>query len=146
MPARRGSLPLEPLREAVAKKVEARSLRQVAREVGMSPTGLQKFLAGATPYSATRRKLERWYVRETAGYGGDLTVGSALAALRVLVQDLPPRDQPGALTELVSLLEKVYRIQERAAPPWLRELRSLIEREAGGAGTEPEDSPGRRGA
>ena len=42
---------LERLRETVALRVQATSLRTVARQVGMSPTGLEKFLAGETPYS-----------------------------------------------------------------------------------------------
>lgn len=129
MPAPRGALSLERVREAVAESVEARSLRQVARDVGMSPTGLQKFLAGARPYSATRRKLERWYVRESARYGGELSVGSALAALRVLAQDLPAHKQPRVLGEMVGLLEEAHRAAGRTPPPWLHELRELLEGE-----------------
>ena len=34
------------LREAAQARVENTSLRSVAREIGMSPTGLKKFLQG----------------------------------------------------------------------------------------------------
>lgn len=34
----------------------------VAREIGMSPTGLKKFLLGTAPYSPTLRRLRRWYL------------------------------------------------------------------------------------
>lgn len=37
------------------------SLRELSRRIGMSVGGLQKFAGGAMPYSATRRKLVRWY-------------------------------------------------------------------------------------
>ncbi|MBI4545050.1 MAG: hypothetical protein HY703_07645 [Gemmatimonadetes bacterium] len=129
MPAAREETPLERLRLAVAARVEARSLRQVARDVGMSPTGLQKFLAGSRPYSATRRKLERWYVRESAHYGGELGAGSALAALRVLVQDWPARRQAGVIAKLLDALEQAHGEERRSAPPWLLEVRELLRRE-----------------
>jgi hypothetical protein len=40
---------------------EVRSLRQLAREVGMSPTGLTEFLDGTEPYWKTIDKVVRWY-------------------------------------------------------------------------------------
>lgn len=81
----RGDLPLERMREVLARRVEATSLRHVAREVGMSPTGVQKVLDGADSYSRTRRKLERWYVRESVRYGGGVNAAAVIAALRVTV-------------------------------------------------------------
>lgn len=94
----------------------------------MSPSGLQKFLSGSNPYSATRRKLERWYVRESAGYGGALGVGSAHAALRVLLQDLPPERRSAAASSVLDALESAY-AAAGDAPDWLAELRRLIARE-----------------
>lgn len=128
MPASRGRLPLERLREAVAGGVESRSLRQVARDVGMSPSGLQKFLDGATPYSGTRRKLEQWYVRESAvQYGAELGAGTALAALRVLTQNLPTPSEREALEEIVAALEQAHRAAGRPVPGWLREIKENLE-------------------
>jgi transcriptional regulator with XRE-family HTH domain len=49
------------LRNAAALEVEATSLRSVAREIGMSPTGLKKFLNGTMPYAPTLRRLRRWH-------------------------------------------------------------------------------------
>lgn len=51
------------LQRVVALRVEAKSLRGVAREIGMSPTGLKRFLQGTTPYSPTLRRLRRWYLQ-----------------------------------------------------------------------------------
>lgn len=128
---RPGAPSLERLREAVAGRVDARSLRQVAREVGMSASGLQKFLTGSRPYSATRRKLERWYVRESAEYGGDLGAGSAHAALRVLVQDLPPRRRAVVIASILERIEAAFAEARAERPAWIEEVRRLVEREGG---------------
>lgn len=121
--------PLDRMREALATRVEATSLRSVAREVGMSPTGLQKVLGGADSYSRTRRKLERWYVREASRYGGGLDAAAVSAALRVAVQDLPPDRRSETLDRLVSDLESAYTAGARPAPPWLAEVRKTLARE-----------------
>ena len=44
MPVGEGRVSITTLKRAVAGGVSATSLRQVARDVGMSPTGLRKFL------------------------------------------------------------------------------------------------------
>lgn len=46
------------IRAAVADRVEKTTLRKVAREIGMTPSGLTKFIGGAVPYRRTLRKLE----------------------------------------------------------------------------------------
>jgi hypothetical protein len=50
------------IRNSVQRAVQESSLRRVARQIPMSPMGLQHFLNGASPYLATARKLRRWYV------------------------------------------------------------------------------------
>lgn len=51
------------LRDAASACVESTSLRQAAREIGMSPTGLGNFISGTEPYLTTVRKLRDWYER-----------------------------------------------------------------------------------
>lgn len=131
MPARGDRASLDQLREAVAEGVAESSLRQVARAVGMSPTGLQKFLHGATPYTATRRKLEHWYVREPQRYGGELGAGSALAAMRVLVAAVPAGQRRRVTVDVVRLLEGAYRAAGKPVPAWLRDVSAEVRREAG---------------
>jgi hypothetical protein len=48
-----------------------RSLRHLAPEVGMSPTGLSQFIAGTwtRPYWKTMYKLGEWYKAEVARSG-----------------------------------------------------------------------------
>lgn len=41
---------LERMREALRISIERSTLRAVAVQVGMSPTGLQKFVSGSNPY------------------------------------------------------------------------------------------------
>lgn len=111
--------------------MQATSLRNVSGMVGMSPTGLQKFLDGAHPYSATRRKLERWYLlhgpgRLQAGLQGD----SALSILRVLVQDLSPARHRPTMEMLLDSLEEAYRTARLPRPAWLGDLASEMHRES----------------
>lgn len=126
MSASRAGPPPDRMREALAARVEATSLRHVAREVGMSPTGLQKVLGGADSYSRTRRKLERWYVREAARYGGGLDAAAVSAALRVAVQDLTPARRGETLDRLLAELEAGYTGDGRPPPPWLAEVRRSL--------------------
>jgi len=65
---------IETVRAAVSEELDFRSLRQVARAVGMSPTGLQNFrVAEAMPHAPTMAKLWRWY--ETQHRAGSPVAG-----------------------------------------------------------------------
>lgn len=107
------------IRDAVAESVSSTSLRQVAREVGMAPSGLRKFLDGSRPYTATRRKLHRWYVRE--GHT-DTTPFAARSALDVVVADLPPRHRADALRGMLESLRERYGRAKEPVPEWLAQL------------------------
>lgn len=120
------SATIKHLRETAAARVENTSLRSVAREIGMSPTGLKKFLLGTAPYSPTLRRLRNWYVQYAAVQGGAVELEDAWAALSVLVHDLPPepkRDAAGCLLECVG---RGYDRAGRARPGWLGELRGRM--------------------
>lgn len=126
MPMRSGSIPTDRLREAINARLATTSLRGLARDVGMSPSGLQKFLDGAAPYFPTQQKLERWFVRETAACRVDRSLESWLAALMLLVGDLPPARRGPAALELLDRLEAAYRSSPSPPPPWLGELRRAV--------------------
>jgi hypothetical protein len=51
----------EEIRTCLAAAVEMSSLRTVARQVGVSPSGLQKTIDGAAPYRRTLRKYCGWW-------------------------------------------------------------------------------------
>lgn len=85
------------LREAVRARVEAASQRQVAQEVGISPTGLRGFLAGAEPYGPNLQKLQAWYAWSTEGV-------ELQAIVQRTVQALPEEQRKPAVTELRRLV------------------------------------------
>jgi hypothetical protein len=110
------------LREAVTIRVQATSLRSVARQVGMSPSGLDKFLMGGVPYQKSRRKLFDWLHRERNNLGADLTADGIAAALGSLVRDLPPERRERALDALLETLRGLYDAHTDRAPGWLGEI------------------------
>lgn len=113
---------IDRLREAVTIRVQATSLRSVARQVGMSPSGLDKFLTGGMPYQKSRRKLFDWLSRERGNLGAEHTVDGVAAALASLVRDLPPDRRERALHALLDTLRGLYDTHIDHAPPWLAEL------------------------
>ncbi len=117
------------LRQALRAEVGARPFRLVSRQVGISPAGLQRFVDGARPYSAVRRKLERWYLLHGPGrQQGALTGDSALTILRVLVQDVSPARHRETVDALVKSLGDAYHTAHLPEPGWLGELRSELAR------------------
>ncbi|HEX5869212.1 MAG TPA: hypothetical protein VFY65_02285 [Longimicrobium sp.] len=119
------------LRETAAARVENTSLRSVAREIGMSPTGLKKFLQGTAPYSPTLRRLRSWYVQYAAVQSGNVGLEDATAALNVLVHDLAPdprKDTAGCLLECVG---RGYDQSGKARPAWMTELQTRFAETSG---------------
>ena len=114
---------LDRMRETVAIRVQSTSLRSVARQVGMSPSGLEKFLGGGTPYVRGRQKLQDWWERDGSKPRSDLTAASVETAIGSLVRDLPPAERPGAIRLLIDTLRAMYDDAPGAAPPaWLADL------------------------
>jgi hypothetical protein len=111
------------LRRAVRQAVEATSLRGVARELAMSPSGLQKFYEGATPLPLTRRKLERWYAATRAAQ--PLDAGAAVRILRVLGHGLLPGRREAAVHAMLESLARAHSAAAVPHPEWLTELRLL---------------------
>lgn len=119
----RDAASLDALRQAARLFVDSTSLRQAARNIGMSPTGLRGFLDGADPYVKTARKLAEWYVREAGRHQTGLTVETAAAALDLLTKHLPMARREAAAAELVEVLHR-HCIRSATPPPqWLTELR-----------------------
>ncbi|HEU0014198.1 MAG TPA: hypothetical protein VFQ45_10975 [Longimicrobium sp.] len=117
------------IREVAAARVENTSLRQVAREIDMSPTGLKKFLEGSSPYSPTVHRLRNWYVRTSAAQDRNVEEVDAGAALAVLVHDLASDVRRQAALEVLEAVEIGYAESGKHKPEWLAELKT---RYAGG--------------
>jgi transposase-like protein len=68
MPPRRSGASgasLDVLREAVARRVADTSVRQTAREIGLSHQALSRFIRAETePYGTTVAKIRAWYAGE----------------------------------------------------------------------------------
>ncbi len=113
---------LERLRETVALRVQATSLRAVARQVGMSPSGLEKFLSGGTPYTRSRQKLQDWWEREGSRPRSEVSAEGIQVAVGALVRDLPPEFRAEAIERLIRALRDVYDEQQAEHPVWLDSL------------------------
>lgn len=127
VPADPRSATIQHLREAAAGHVENTSLRNVAREVGMSPTGLKKFLEGTAPYAFTVRRLRSWYVRHAAAQPSPVGVEDAGAALGVLVHDLHPSPRKQAALSVLEAVGRGYEQSGKTRPAWVAELRTRYE-------------------
>lgn len=122
MPAPSRIASVEPLRQFVAARAAALSVNRVAHEIGLTARGLQKFLDGSEPQSATRQKLERWYLRARVEAGGETDADTAQAALGVLLHDLPPAKRDVALRRAVAFWEAEYDTAGVPRPAWLGAL------------------------
>jgi hypothetical protein len=111
------------MRSLAAARVEHTSLRGVAREIGMSPTGLKKFLLGTAPYSPTLRRLRRWYVHHAELPSGELEHRDAEAAIALLTHDLPAAARRDTANDVLDCLGRGYDAADRPRPRWVAELR-----------------------
>lgn len=117
----RSSVPLEVVREALRRAIDVRSLRQVAREVGLSPRGLNLFLRGNASQTRTARKLRDWYVlhaAEDVGASGD----TAAASLGHLLDGLDAADREQGVLMILGILEMLHRRRDRPPPAWIDDL------------------------
>jgi hypothetical protein len=112
------------MRSLAAARVEHTSLRGVAREIGMSPTGLKKFLLGTAPYAPTLRRLRRWFVHHAELPSGELEQLDAEAAIALLTHDLPAEQRRETADRVLDCLGRGYDATGRARPGWVAALRS----------------------
>lgn len=86
------------VRRAMNNKIAASSLRELARNLGgISPSGLQNFLDGATPKRKGAVYLE-WFIKEGSRWGSEDNVLEA--AIEVVVRHTP-REHRGAVRRYV---------------------------------------------
>jgi hypothetical protein len=109
----------ERFRQAVRDAIAGSTLRAVAKDVGMSPSGLQKFLDGTRPYRKTKERLRFWYFRQ-AGFGS-FPVEDAAYILRRLVGTLPTPDY--GVAGVLDAVDTAYERQGMRAPEWVRLVR-----------------------
>jgi hypothetical protein len=109
------------IRTEVRERIERTSLRAVARQIGITASGLLKFAAGSQPYRKTIRKLEAWYVRQpgrTPERGESPSAETVAAAIRILAL-LPPASRRGEFVD--GILKQVDEVAPRDAA-WRQEF------------------------
>lgn len=124
-------VPVDAIRREAELARDAASLRQIAREVGITPMGLRYFLLNQGKQQArTVRKLNEWYVRRMATRrpeGED----EARAALTVLAGFYPQTERSRVLNGLLDSMERQFRDSGTQPPVWLTKLRAELQRDAG---------------
>jgi hypothetical protein len=113
---------LERFRIALNGAIERSSLRAVAGEVGMSASGLTKFLQGGTPYGKTVQRLHAWYQR-AAGLSR-VPPEHIAEQLRRLMMTLPEPDR--GVMALLETVDRAHRDAGRSPPEWVAHVRSLV--------------------
>jgi adenosylmethionine-8-amino-7-oxononanoate aminotransferase len=113
---------LEQYRIALETRIAASSLRAVALAVGMSPTGLTKFLDGGSPYGKTIERLRDWYSRETGQHR--VRPQEIADQLRRMVGTLPHPDR--GVANLLEAVERSYSGAAMIPPDWIRAVRSIV--------------------
>lgn len=124
MPPRKDTASVETLREAARTFVDATSLRQAARDIGMSPTGLRGFLDGADPYVKTERKLRAWYLRDAQRNVQAVSPEAANNALKLLVGHFAPEQGRGAVLDVLQVVEGRCVSTQTPIPAWISALRT----------------------
>jgi len=118
------TLPATLLRDAVARALATTSLRQAAREIGLSPNALRNFLAGAEPRVATRARLERWLAatRRASSTDPAPTVGHLVHLIGELARELSPAQATELGRDTARFLLDAYHARRLPPPRWVREL------------------------
>jgi hypothetical protein len=115
--ARRGvtAEEVERFRVALRDRVNRSTLRSVAVEVGISPSGLSKLMdGGTTPYAPTVERLRSWYYRKTGVH--QRPPGEIAAILRHRVVTLPEPD--AGVLNLIAAVDASRQQAGMYAPEW----------------------------
>jgi hypothetical protein len=113
---------LQELREIAAAEVQAGTLRSVAREIGLSPVGLQKFLAGSSPYAKTRKRLFEWWSREHRHLLPELSSPAVSQEVEAVIGAVPPEQRAAVRDDLIATLRRLYEALPDRCPEWVGEL------------------------
>lgn len=115
---------IEFLREALRRRAEQTSIRNVADEVNMSHGGVYNLVTGqVVPYGKTLAKLRDWYLGQWAQGGEGLSTEAAHYLVQQMLLAIPRSRRAGAGVELLDAMEEVYRRYGTPPPPWLADLR-----------------------
>jgi hypothetical protein len=123
MPAENTAIPpdqlIDEIRRAVRDHVIGTSLRNMARQLNFSPSGLSKFLDGAQPYRKSFLRLQAWYSRNQHE-PVQLSDEDAAAAIAVLTAGMERDRRAAAMQSVVEALTTGFADNP---PQWLLNVR-----------------------
>jgi hypothetical protein len=123
------AVPLEVLREFVRSATELSSIRAVAEDAGVGRSTVHKLItAGTIPHPRVRRLLALWYLRRIEGVNEVELVRPYVAALDVLVQNLPEPWRTRAAAGALDRIEQTHTDAGEEPPRWLVTLRERVTR------------------
>jgi hypothetical protein len=125
---------IEFLREALRRRAEQTSIRNVALEVKMSHGGIFNLVSGEVmPYGKTLAKLRAWFLDRWAQGGEGLSTDAARYLTEQMLGSIPPGVRDRARLDLLDGVEVLYRKYGRQRPAWLRDLLRELRADASGS-------------
>lgn len=111
---------IDQLRRLATRRIAETSLRQVAKDIRMSPSGLQKFADGSDPYAKSIVKLRAWRARLAVASGTPVQSEDADSALQLLTTGLESEPRAQAILGALDLFGRAYGDEP---PAWIPEVR-----------------------
>jgi hypothetical protein len=128
------AVPLEVLRDFARSHAELSSIRLVAEDAGVGRSTRHKFItAGTTPHPRVRRLLALWYLRRVSGIDETELVRPYVAALEVLIADVPGPSRGCVASGVLDDVDRGYAVAGEESPRWVKVLRTRLSRTAGPA-------------
>jgi hypothetical protein len=115
---------------AVRRAVARSSIRDVARQSGISHGGIHNIVTGTTnrTYGSTVRRLRDWYLCQWAKGGDGLTPEVAAYLIEQVLAAIEPGSRGAAALDLVRSLESIYASHQAPRPAWLSAVRDEYRR------------------
>lgn len=118
---------IDVVRKYVNGRANSSSVREVARQIGIRNTSLDKFLNGSVPYARNRALLCEWYLREHRVHpvreAEEVAVqprdDSPETLLEGLLKDLRGEARTEARLRITSAIDQGYRRMGLPPPEWL---------------------------
>lgn len=97
------------------------SLREAARQIGLSANALRNFVRGARPRITTRTRIERWLAGRPRGERA-VSVAAVARLLGEVTPDLPQPEAAAVGRDLAQALLHAYQRRRLPPPRWVRDL------------------------
>lgn len=117
------NIPVEVLRDFARTQSEVTSIRLASAEAGIGRSTYHKFIQGIThPQPRVRRRLGLWYIAKQGEPADIDVVRPYVAALDILLSDLPAHERAGASAQMAEWMGMLYAERAESIPRWLELL------------------------